>query len=528
MRAPGPVVVVVALAGGLALGIGSERRASPGAASASRERPHVAVGSKDFVENDLLAEICAQVLEARADAVVERRFDLGGTLLCFDALRQGELQVYPEYTGTGLVAILGDPAPREPLDAFLRVRRGFAERWGLVFLDPFGFENTYALAVRPGDSQRLGLRTLSDLARVSSGLALGASAELVRRPDGLAALERVYGLRFREVRTLSHELAYAALREREIDVLDAYTTDGELAREGVAVLEDDRRAFPPYHAAPLARGDVLEKWPRVRRALESLSGRIDAGTARSLNGRVLSGERVAAVAADWLARQHLLEPGQDRGPRTSAADEGALARETLAIGRWTLQHLALAGLAVLLAGALGIPAGIGIARRARARGASLAALGVIQTVPSLALLGLLLPVLGIGFRPALVALLLYALLPVVRGTVTGLRAIAPADLETADALGLTAGQRLRHVELPLALESIAGGLRTSAVIAVGTATLAAFVGGGGLGEPIFTGLKLARTSLILEGAIPAAALALLVDGGLGLVERVIARRAGGR
>ena len=222
------------------------------------ERPVLAVGSKNFVESTVLAEILAQVLEARAGAVVDRRFDLGGTLLCFDALRTNELSVYPEYTGTGLVAILGEAPPRQPLEAFLRARRGFAERYGLEWLDPFGFENTYALALRSEDAARLGLRTLSDLARVSSGLRLGASAEFLRRPDGLAALESTYGLHFADVRGLSHELAYRALEERQIDVLDAYTTDPELARARARVLEDDRRAFPPYDAAPLARADVLE------------------------------------------------------------------------------------------------------------------------------------------------------------------------------------------------------------------------------------------------------------------------------
>jgi osmoprotectant transport system permease protein len=460
------------------------------------------------------------LLEERASATVDRRFDLGGTLLCFEALRAGEISVYPEYTGTGLAAILEEDPPREPLAAWLRVRRRFAEAFDLVWLEPFGFENTYALAVRPEDARRLGLRTLSDLARRSKDLALGASAEFLRRPDGLAAVEERYGLAFGDVRSLSHELAYEALAERRIDVIDAYTTDAELARWGAVCLEDDRRAFPPYHAAPLARRDLLDRWPRVRTALESVAGKIDADSMRLANAAVLAGESPSTVARRFLEREGLLGP---RPPGEPVAARGSwkrfLARESVDLARWTLEHLVLSGLAVVAAIAAGVPSGIWVARRPRAASALLSLLGVIETIPSLALLGLLLPVLGIGFAPAVVALFLYALLPIVRGTVVGLRSIDPLVLETADGLGLTAGQRLRAIELPLAFEGILAGVRTSAVIAVGTATLAAFIGAGGLGEPIFTGLKLARTSLILEGAIPAAVLALAVDGGLAWIER---------
>jgi osmoprotectant transport system permease protein len=483
---------------------------------AAVELPLVVVGSKNFTESTLQAEIFAVALEERAGVRVERRLDLGGTLICFSALEAGALDVYPEYTGTGAVAVLGAVPPRDPLEAWLQVRRAFAERFALAWLPPLGCENTYALAVRAELARRLGLRTISDLALHAGDLSLAASAEFLAREDGLPGLGHAYGLAFGRVVGMSHELAYEAIREAKVDVVDAYTTDPEVARDGLVLLEDDRRFFPPYHAAPLARAALLERLPRVRATLEALPGHLTTEKMRALNARVLAGEEPRAVARSFLEAEGLLGESDRRTPRVAPAPTGAVARD---LARWLGQHVLLSGLALLAAASVAIPAGIALARRERLSALVLGALGVLQTIPSLALLGLLLPLLGIGFLPALAALFLYALLPIARGTVVGLRAVDPVLLEAATGLGLTRGQLLRFVELPLALESILGGVRTSAVIAVGTATLAAFIGAGGLGEPIFAGLKLARTDLILEGAIPAALLAVLVDLGLGRLER---------
>jgi osmoprotectant transport system permease protein len=474
----------------------------------SAGRP-VVVGSKNFVESEVLAELLALSLEDRGIPVA-RRLDLGGTLICLEALESGAIDVYPEYTGTGLVAVLGEEAPRDGLASFLQVKKDFAGR-GLVWLDPFGFEDTYAVAV----SRSLGVRTLSELAARAPRLTLAASEEFLGRPDGLALLGERYGMSFRSVKVMNHELAYLAVGRGAVDALDVYTTDPELASGDLVCLEDDRHAFPPYHAAPLARSAVLDQ-PGVRAALESLEGALDATTIRELNARVRGGERARDVARAFLARRNATPIRAKRGSRAAET-----ARE---IARWTGQHLVLSASALLVAALLGVPLGILAFRRPRLGGGLLATLGVIETIPSLALLGLLLPLLGIGAFPAIVALLLYALLPIVRGTTTGLATVDGFIVESATAIGLTSSQRLRLVELPLALGSIAAGIRTSAVIVVGTATLAAFIGAGGLGEPIFGGVKLARPSLVLEGAIPAALLALATDAALGLLERRLRRR----
>lgn len=473
-------------------------------ATSSAVRP-VVVGSKNFIESEVLGELLALSLEERGIPVT-RRFDLGGTLICLEALKSGAIDVYPEYTGTGLVAVLGEEAPRDGLGAYLRVKKAFAGRYGLVWLDPFGFEDTYAIAV----PRSLGVTTLSELAARAPVLTLAVSEEFLARKDGLALLAERYGMSFRSVKAMSHELAYLAVARGAVDALDVYTTDPELASGDLVCLEDDRHAFPPYHAAPLARSGVLDR-PGVRAALESLAGALDARTMRELNAQVRSGARARDVARAFLARR--------TGNSLPRARRSRAVETALEIARWTGQHLLLSASALLAAALLGVPLGILASRRPRVGGGLLATLGVIETIPSLALLGLLLPLLGIGAVPAIVALLLYALLPIVRGTTTGLATVDPFILESATAIGLTSSQRLRFVELPLALGSIASGIRTSAVIVVGTATLAAFIGAGGLGEPIFGGVKLARPSLVLEGAIPAALLALATDAALGLLER---------
>ncbi len=454
------------------------------AVTIASDRP-VVVGSKNFVESTVLAERMAEALE-RAGIPVVRKFDLGGTLLCFDALRTGAIDVYPEYSGTALVAILGEDPPRDPVLALARARRLLRERHHLAWLEPFGFENGYAIAVRRDLAERLHLKTLSDLARAKPSLRLGASEEFVRRADGLARL-RAYGLSFEDVRAMSHDLALRALAAGEVDAIDAYATDPELSRGDLVALEDDRRVFPAYHAAPLAREDLFRRWPRAREVLDDLGGTLDQDAMRGLNARAFTDEPRESRSATILAR--------------------------------TAEHLALAGAAVLLSCALAIPAGLLLARRPRASELVLAGLGVVETIPSLALLGLLVPLVGIGPTPALVALVLYGLLPVTSGTVVGLRGVDASVREASLAAGLGRAQLLRWVELPLALPSILAGVRTCAVLAIGTATLAAFIGGGGLGEPIFAGIKLGRASLVLEGAVPAALLAVLVDAALAALGR---------
>ena len=484
----------------------------------------VIVGSKNFEESRLLAEIFAQLLEARTGLAVERRLNLAGTQVCFEALRTGAIDLYPEYTGTGLASILGRPAEGGPAAILARVRREFLDRWDLWWLAPLGFENAYEIAVPDRLAREHGLTTISDLARVSRRLDAGFGYEFVERPDGLPGLARVYGLELRRVRPMQQAIKYRAAGAGEIDVLDVYTTDGRLLVHRLTVLEDDRGFFPPYQVAPLVRGATLREHPEVGAVLGLLAGAFDEETMRGLNLRLQEGaEEPAAVARDALAELGLVATAAGAAGDEAGAGRGSFAgylwSRRAELGRRTLEHLALTGAALALGVALALPLGLALERRRWLAEPVIRAVGVTQTVPSLALLAFMIPLFGVGALPAVVALWIYSLFPILRNTYTGVRDADPAAVASAWALGMTAGQLLLRVRLPLAAPVILAGIRTSAVITVGTATLAAFIGAGGLGEPIVTGLQLADTRRILSGAIPAALLALAVDGLLALVER---------
>jgi osmoprotectant transport system permease protein len=488
----------------------------------------VVIGSKNFEESRLLAEMFAQLLESRTGLQVERRLGLAGTQVCFEALRTGAIDVYPEYTGTGLVSILNEKAGGDGLSqkgtTLRRVRAEFLSRWNLWWLAPLGFENSWEIAVPQELARRERLRTISDLARISGRLRGGFGHEFVGREDGLLGLERIYGLRFASVQPLQQALQYQAAGDRRIDAMDAYTTDARLLRYRLVVLEDDKGFFPPYDAAPLVRGATLARHPEVGSVLSLLAGAFDEDRMRALNFRLQEkGESEVAVARDALRELGLLDKvetsREDTRPATGLLD--TFRAERSAIGRRTLEHLGLSALALALGILVSVPLGLWLERTRRGAEAVIRLLGLFQTVPSLALLAFFVPFLGIGIVPALAALWLYSLFPMVRNTYSGVRDADPRAVEAATALGMTPGQVLRQVRLPLAAPIILAGIRTAAVLTVGTATLAAFIGAGGLGEPIVTGLQLANTNLILSGAIPAAVLALLVDGVLGWVERAL-------
>ncbi|HEU4560612.1 MAG TPA: glycine betaine ABC transporter substrate-binding protein [Longimicrobium sp.] len=484
------------------------------------------IASKPFGESYLLAEMFAQLLEARGMAV-DRRMGLGATEIAFGALRTGAIDVYPEYTGTGLTAILHEQPGGGAGAVFGRVSREFEARWGVHWLPPLGFENTYAIAVRRETARRHNLRTLSDLARASPQLTGGFTPDFIGRPDGLPGLTRAYGLRPRAVRSLVQAVKYRALAEGAVDVVDGYSTDGLLARYDLAVLEDDKGFFPPYEAAALVGPRLWREQPQAVAELARLSGRLDVARMRVLNRRVeVDGDPVSNVAADALREMGLLRPAD--APRASAgraaADEGSFASYLWSrrgeLGRNTLRHLLLVLVSLAAAVAVAVPAGVALGRaRPAAAEATIRGAGVLQTIPSIALLAFMIPLLGIGVVPALVALWLYSLYPIIRNTYSGVRDAGPEATEAARALGMSPGQVLRHVRLPLAAPLIMAGIRTAAVITVGTATLAAFIGAGGLGDPIVAGLALTDTRMILSGAIPAALLALLVDAALALCER---------
>lgn len=474
--------------------------AAPAAAGAVR------VGSKSFTENYVLAEIAAQAIEATGDARVERRLGLGGTGITYRAVAHGSIDVYPEYTGTISRAILKDPAA-----ASVETLRARLRPLGLTISEPLGFDNTYALAVRTDVARRLGLERISDLARHPEMRAAFTSGFL-ERDDGWPGLRKHYGLVLKNVRVIEHALAYQALAGDAVDIIDIFSTDGRLSRGGVTVLRDDRQFFPAYAAVLLSRIDFVEGNPHAWATLErTMVGRLDGGTMTRLNALAdLDGRSIRQVAARFLGRE------------VSDADERArLVRE---LGTLTVQHLVLVAVAVLAATVVGVPLGILAARRATLGHAQLMAVSVLQTIPALALLCFMIPLLGIGTLPALVALFLYALLPIVRGTYTGLATLDARLLEIADVLGLSRWRRLFRIELPLGAVNVMAGIKTAAIWTVGTATLAAFIGGGGYGTLIVRGLALDDAGTILAGAIPAALMALIFHGLFEALDRVVVPR----
>ena len=491
-------------------------------AAQQNDRP-IVVASKPFGESYLLAEMAAQLLESEGYRV-DRRLGLGATEIAFAALRDDRIDVYPEYTGTGLLAILKQEPVADPQAAFRIVSEEFQRRFGVRWLPPLGFENTYAIAVRPETAGRYGLRTLSDLARAAPSLVAGLTPDFIGREDGLPGLRKIYGINPREVRSLLQAVKYQALASGSVDLVDGYSTDGLLSRYNLVVLEDDRHFFPPYEAALLAGPSLLRDFPAAVGVLSRLSGVLDESVMRSLNRKIeVDGLPLAGVAREALRQAGVI------------ADSGAIPpRETERSPLWpylwdtrhtilalTSRHLVLVAISLLGAILIAVPLGLLLEQSRGSAESVIRGVGIMQTVPSIALLAFMLPFLGIGLAPALVALFLYSLYPILRNTYTGLRDAAPGAVAAGTALGMTSGQVLRHIRLPLAAPIIMAGIRTAAVINVGTATLAAFIGAGGLGDPIVAGLALADTRMILSGALPAALLALAVDWTLGLVEKAV-------
>ena len=350
---------------------------------------------------------------------------LGNTAIVYEALRSGSIDLYPEYAGTIALEILKSDQPMA-LDAMNRALAPL----GLGAAIPLGFNDGYALALRGEDARKLGIRTLSDLASHPE-LRLGLSNEFIGRADGWPGLARRYGLP-QQPAGLDHGLAYDAIAARQIDVMDIYTTDAKIAHLGLAVLQDDRHYFPRYDALVLYRLDVPRRFPQAWAALRTLEDRIDEAAMIAMNARAeLQGVAFDAIAHDWLAKTPVAT--------APAARPGLVARLVGPdLGRLTAQHLALVVLSVLAAALVAIPLAVLSFPHPRARGVLLGATGLLQTVPSLALLAVLIWLLGaIGVVPALVALTLYALLPIMRNCVTGLAEVPAGLREAATALGLT-------------------------------------------------------------------------------------------
>lgn len=451
----------------------------------------IRVGAKHFNEGYILSEMIAILLED-AGFEVERRFNLGGTAVAFEALKGNAIDIYPEYSGTIGNEILKDKDKLtvKQINALVKTE------YGLEISAPYGFNNTYALVLDSDKAENLNLTKISDLQKYPD-LTLGLSYEFLKRQDGWEALAAFYRLPHSAV-GLEHGLAYQAVVQKEIDITDAYSTDGELKKYGLKVLEDDKKFFPAYDAVSFYRASLPEA---AKRAINKLTSVISEEEMQSLNSLALFGKKDHfEIARDFLVNTRMIK--ESRAKPISDWQE---------ILNKTMVHLKLTLMALVSAVLIAFPLGIMLYKQPVFSKGVLYFTGILQTIPSIALLALMIPLFGIGIVPALVALFLYALLPILRNTVIGLYTVDPELKKVASAIGINDRKRLLFVEVPLAMPTILTGIRTAAVINVGTATLAAFIGAGGLGEFIVTGLALNSTSLILKGAVPAALLAILME-----------------
>ena len=469
----------------------------------------VHVGSKAFTESVVLAEVATQLGQS-GGAIVEHRSQLGGTRILWEALLRGDIDVYPEYTGTITQEILNGQTVKDDAD----LRRLLAER-GIGMTRPLGFNDTYALGMLEATAAKLNVRSIADL-RPHADLRFGFSNEFLSRKDGWPAVRDRYALPQTNVSGLDHDLAYRAVAAAKTDLIDLYSTDAEIKAYGLRVLDDDRRLFPEYHAVYLYRLDLQKKSPALLAALQQVEGKIDAPHMIAMNARA----KLDHVAEANVAKDFILEQFQTR---TEAVQTSLMSELWLR----TRQHLLLVSISLAIAIAVALPLGVAAFAFPKFGHVILGTVSAIYTIPSLALLALMIPLPylgGIGNVPAITALFLYSLLPIVRNTHAGLAGIPTGLRESARVLGLPAIARLWHVELPMALPSILAGIQTAAVINVGTATIGALIGAGGYGQPILTGVRLADNRLILLGAIPAALMALLVQAGFGLLGKLIIPR----
>jgi len=458
-----------------------------------RSNHFVRMGSKKFTESVILEELAAQLGES-AGATVLRRQELGGTRLLWNALNSGEIDLYPEYSGTLAHEIFQNGV----VEGDTAIESELSKR-GLQMSRSLGFSNRYALGMLREKSEGLGVKTISDLMG-QTALRFGFSDEFLNRKDGWPGLQAAYKFEPSNVRGIDHDLAYKGLADGSIDVIDLYTTDAEVAYYNIQILRDDLRYFSDNEALFLYRADIAKSEPEALSSILRLQGRIDDQAMIGMNGEVKIRRRTEKeVAGEFLASKF--------GVKSDQPKHGVVSR----IFQRTIEHLRLTSVSLAAAIVVAVPLGVIAAKRAAAGQIILAIVSVLQTIPSLALLVFMVPFLGIGAPPAIAALFLYSLLPIVRNTASGLTNIPPSIRNSSIALGLTPAQRLRLIELPLASPSILDGLKIAAVINVGTATLGALIGAGGYGQPIFTGVRLDDFGLILEGAIPAALLALSVQ-----------------
>jgi osmoprotectant transport system permease protein len=471
----------------------------------SQERTQLKVGSKKFTENVILGEILNK-LSVNQNIKTTHVRELGGTRILWNALLKGEIDIYPEYTGTLIKEIFSDENIQQ------QILESRLNELNIGITKPLGFNNTYAIGMKREQAEKYGIKKISDLKKFPH-LQFGFTNEFMDRNDGWPGLRNKYQLSQTDVKGLDHDLAYRGLEAGSIDVIDFYSTDAEIEYYNLQVLKDDLNYFTEYKCVIVYRKQLETLYPDLVNSIKELEGAISESQMIRMNSDAkINGKSEEQVAADFIESRFSIDAG---------FEESTFIRR---LWHNTKEHLFLVIISLTGAILISIPLGIAANKKKKFAKVILGLTGVIQTIPSLALLVFMIPLLGIGSLPAIAALFLYSLLPIVRNTFTGLEDIPTSIRESAIVLGLSPSAILKKIELPLASRSILAGIKTSAVINVGTATLGALIGAGGYGQPILTGIRLDRVSLILEGAIPAALLALLVQWLFDLSEKIIVPR----
>jgi len=467
------------------------------------------IGSKRFTESYVLGELVTQQANTRGSAI--HLAGLGNTAIVLTALNSGAIDIYPEYTGTIAREILKDAKLvslkdlEEPLSKI-----------GLGVGVPLGFNNGYAIAVSEKTANRLKLSNLADL-RNHPDLQLGLSSEFLQRPDGWSVIAQSYDLTKLSPHTMEHGLAYDALRNGVIDATDAYTTDARITHDHLILLHDNLNVLPPYSAVLLFRLEAPRLHPKEWQAILGLQNRITPTQMSKANARVdLEHHTPAESAKELLASIQNTPPQNNLGsllsPNKSLTERSLKLIFSEEEANLILKHFILVMGPVVAASFVGIPLGIAGASFPAFGQVSLGIVGLLQTIPALALLALLIAMSGqIGNIPALITLFFYAMLPIVEATQSAFQGIDRNLRESAISLGSPWFQRTLYVELPVARPSILSGIRTAAIINVGGATLAAFVGAGGLGERIVGGLAVNDPALLIAGAVPSALMALVIQ-----------------
>lgn len=453
--------------------------------SVAFSKPKIVVGSKIFTESYILAEILAQTIEDAGEVDVERKTGLGATGIVFESLKSGQIDIYPEYTGTISEIFFKNPNLQD-----LASLNNELATLGLKITNSLGFNNTYALAILDIEKNK-SIDKISDLG-AHSKIRIGFTHEFLKRNDGFDALTNHYSVKIKNYKGMEHSLLYQSLTEGSLDIIEVYSTDAKIKKYNLRILKDDLSFFPKYQGVFFYRKDIETNFPKTFTAIKNLENKINENKMIELNAKSEIENWSFEKTASYFLKK----------------DSEKLFFSWDLLWRRTKEHFSLVFISLLAAVIIGVPCGYLSSRHPQLGNSLMAFSGVLQTIPSLALLCFLIPLFGIGYLPSVIALLMYALLPILRNSYLGFSGIDSRLIESAKTLGLSRVQSLYKVEIPLASPSILSGIKISAVMNVGGATLAAFVGAGGYGAIIVTGLALNDTHLILLGAVPSALMAI--------------------